>query len=435
MLLLCLFLLSCSKDKDSVVEEEATALANPSANHKEQVTLPNRSQKRGVAFNFQLEDDIFALYKAASWCYNWGTKETDNIYQYLTLTKIDFFPMAWGANFSAQEIIDWKTAHPECEYVLAFNEPNLTDQANITPQQAAQAWVGLKDVADKYNLKVVAPAMNYGTLSGYSDPIVWLDEFFSYVPKENFAALSIHCYMNSVYALKSYVERFKKYNLPIWMTEFCAWDGGVANVEAQMDYMCDVISYFEQTNDIERYAWFIPRTSNSIDTAPYMQLLTHTLPTELTPLGTIFEALPNLSDPALQAAEMPINVNLFSACTQKDYLDGKEGFSAAPHLRPTTDIESANQQWMINYFFKNQWVEYRLEALETLENFQFRYKSNGEPIIYVRIDNQKDRIVVLPSSSDWTTYTENFPLSEGMHTVRITMNSGFCDLAWFNWTK
>ena len=65
----------------------------------------------------------------------------------------------------------YKATHPQCEYLLAFNEPNLTDQCNYTPQQAAVQWPRLKELADELGMKLVSPAMNYGTLGGYSDPV------------------------------------------------------------------------------------------------------------------------------------------------------------------------------------------------------------------------------------------------------------------------
>lgn len=63
--------------------------------------------------------------------------------------------------------------------ILAYNEPNLTDQANMTPTRASELWPNLVAVAEKLGMRLTSPAMNYGTLAGYSDPEVWLDEFYS----------------------------------------------------------------------------------------------------------------------------------------------------------------------------------------------------------------------------------------------------------------
>ena len=60
--------------------------------------------------------------------------------------------------------------------ILAYNEPNLTDQANMTPTRASELWPNLVAVAEKLGMRLTSPAMNYGTLAGYSDPEVWLDD-------------------------------------------------------------------------------------------------------------------------------------------------------------------------------------------------------------------------------------------------------------------
>lgn len=37
-----------------------------------------------------------------------------------------------------------------CIYLLTFNEPNFSDQSNMSPQQAADAWPQVEAVATKY---------------------------------------------------------------------------------------------------------------------------------------------------------------------------------------------------------------------------------------------------------------------------------------------
>ena len=87
----------------------------------------------------------------------------------------------------------------------------------MTPSKAAELWPSVVDLAKELNLKLVSPAMNYGTLAGYSDPIKWLDEFFAQpgVSIDDIDAISIHCYMANPQALRNYVAMFYKYNKPI----------------------------------------------------------------------------------------------------------------------------------------------------------------------------------------------------------------------------
>ena len=100
-----------------------------------------RSAKRGVSFNFQFVEDVELMSKGVSWSYNWGPAQGGaSIVESMVANDMRFYPMAWNGSFSESRIREWKEAHPDTEYILAFNEPNLTDQAHMTPQAAAEHW-------------------------------------------------------------------------------------------------------------------------------------------------------------------------------------------------------------------------------------------------------------------------------------------------------
>ena len=398
------------------------------------VSQPHKSVKRGVSFNFGVPEDVFLLHKFVSWSYNWSPAEDEGVAPYLDMTDIVFMPMAWTANFNSDQIAQWIAAHPQTKYILGFNEPNLTDQCNMTPRQVADAWPLLKHLADSLGVALVSPAMNYGTLSGYSDPIKWLDEFFTYIPLEQsgIKVIAVHCYMNSASSVKSYIERFYKYDLPIWMTEFCAWDGGVAGMTGQMDYMADVVTYMELNPRVERYAWFMPRTSSSVDALPYNQLLTHGVPSELTQLGKLYAALPNMSQPKLQDAATPWDLTKFSSCRQKEFVEA-QGLCNAPHFRLSDDPTPDAPEMMMYNMSQEQWVEYAVNADEQYETMNIRYQSTGEPILTLAVDGGKPYMIVLPTSAQWNTYELNYPLRAGKHTIRLTMTQGFSNISTISW--
>ena len=75
-----------------------------------------------------------------------------------------------NANYDADAIRDYVKSHPSCRYLLGFNEPNFTKQANMTPQKAAEEWTAVKALADELGLEIVAPAMNYSPNAPYQDP-------------------------------------------------------------------------------------------------------------------------------------------------------------------------------------------------------------------------------------------------------------------------
>ena len=228
----------------------------------------HKSAKRGVAFNFSQAEDLPLLTDAISWDYNWANDQNSLAATWMDEERVEYCPMCWSNNYNADRIRTYVQAHPSTKYLLGYNEPNLTDQANMTPVQAAAQWGEIVALAKELNLKLVSPAMNYGTLSGYSDPIKWLDEFFAQpgVDINDIDVISIHCYMASPQALKDYVARFYKYNKPIWMTEFCAWEEyAIHSEEDQINYMCQVLNYMEQDAKIERYESRLIAASGRLD--------------------------------------------------------------------------------------------------------------------------------------------------------------------------
>ena len=99
-----------------------------------------KSTKRGVAFSFQQVTDLPLMSPYISWDYNWGNAPTDNAATWFDANEMDFCPMCWSGSYNADRIRAYVAAHPKTKYLLAFNEPNLTDQANMTPAQAAAVW-------------------------------------------------------------------------------------------------------------------------------------------------------------------------------------------------------------------------------------------------------------------------------------------------------
>ena len=164
-----------------IVEESTPAQAiTPDDDLSDAVRRLPRSNKRGVSFsNPFFVEDVAILSSGISWVYNWGPAPSSSFDTEFGKYDIDFIPMAWNASYDKNRIRTFVQAHPGCKYLLAFNEPNLKDQARMTPTEAAAKWPELKAFAAEVGLQLVSPAMNYGTLDGYSDPIKWLDEFFA----------------------------------------------------------------------------------------------------------------------------------------------------------------------------------------------------------------------------------------------------------------
>ena len=379
----------------------------------------SKSAKRGVAFNFAVAEDLPLLSDAISWDYNWGNDQNPTAASWMDMEGIDFCPMCWSGNYSADRIRAYVAAHPNTKYLLAFNEPNLKDQARMTPAEAAAMWAPVVALAKELKLKLVSPAMNYGTLAGYSDPIKWLDEFFAQpgVSIDDIDAISIHCYMANPQALRNYVAMFYKYNKPIWLTEFCAWEEyAIHSEEDQMTYMCSVLNYLEQDGHVERYAWFIPRYKPGF---PYMPLLTYYAPYELTSAGKVYCGFSSFDRSVWFRGEKQVQAS--------NYI-GVSDF--AVQVRPSSDGEGL----MLSRFAESQYADYQIYIPSDVQTLTLRYAALGKAIVAIWIDGEPTAITSLAATGgmdEWTIAEIAASLKAGYHTLRLEMQEGVININWF----
>lgn len=174
--------------------------------------------------------------------------------------------------------------------------------------------------------------MNYGTLPNYNDPIKWLDEFFNLIGgTDGIDGISIHCYMGSVSAFRNYVDMFKKYQRPIWVTEFCSWDNDNVSASAQMTYMSEILNFLEADSDVVRYSWFIPRgigpgnASNNLITGGVNK-------SKLTDLGMVYVNMSTLDKSVYYEPGSMVPAEHYSGTNTFD-----ENNTNTVYLRPTTD--------------------------------------------------------------------------------------------------
>lgn len=265
------------------------------------VSVTTKSPKRGIAYDLSSASDMAALSKGVSWWYNWGKVYNSNVPTgYEQTYGMDYIPMLWGGNTSAADITVIEAiilSHPQIQYVLVMNEPNLTDQANRTPAQAAGDWLKYEQVAADLaaqgrTISLVGPAMTWGTMPGYSDPVIWLDAFYDAYARANQGRiprvdyLAFHWYD---YGLSAQLDRLKKYEKKIWVTEMANWNANIKSYALQETQMQEMVNTCETRDDVFRYAWFIGR--GGFPDSKFTYLFTPT-DGELSELGRFYIQLP-----------------------------------------------------------------------------------------------------------------------------------------------
>ena len=391
--------------------------------------IQGKSAKRGVSFSWQMDEDFALLGPAVSWSYNWANTPAasqENMYQQY---GIQFVPMCWNNNYSADNIAAYYAAHTDKQnYLLGYNEPNLTDQANMTPTQAAANWEDLVTLAKNNNARLISPAMNWGTLSGYSNGVQWLQEFFTKVNPDDIYGIAVHIYMNAAKATLGDLQRYKVFGKPLWLTEFCAWDG-CSSSAAQCQFMAQCINSLEQDPDLERYAWFIPRWNQATESAPFMQLITKTKPYELTERGKLFVNMSTFDKNAVYPCGKRIPAEHYRACSVDDNY-------ASPLVSLCTDVNGILQ---IDGLSLNQWMDYQIDVLKGVKHFNIRYAATRDSEITIykvsESGDEKELLAVeLPTTGAkdaWATLTVDFTPAEGKQVLRIKCTKGLPRINWF----
>ncbi|WNG19463.1 glycosyl hydrolase [Cystobacter fuscus] len=289
-------LLGCGASPSNTDTPSTPSPGTPSGGDAGPQPVVTKSAKRGIAFDFAAPEDLAAVAPGVSWWYNWSGRPHANVpADYRSRYGMDFIPMLWNGNFDAAKTESFLKAHPEIQYLLLLNEPNLNDQARMTPQDAAKLWPRYESVAANTGVKLVGPAMSWGTLEGYSDPVVWLDAFYAAYRGANgnrdprIDYIAFHWYD---YGLGGQLDRLKKYGKPFWVTEFANChsqkDGAqIDSVAKQKAQMADMVAVCESRADVFRYAWFTGRWTNDPCFASLLGA-----PGTLTELGAHYLSLP-----------------------------------------------------------------------------------------------------------------------------------------------
>ncbi|MGA2889235.1 MAG: glycoside hydrolase family protein [Terracidiphilus sp.] len=256
----------------------------------------SKSAKRGIAYDLADPADFAALSPGVSWWYNWSpTPNASAPANYASTYQMEFYPMLWNGNFNASAVIAYLKANPSIKYILVMNEPNIVSQSNLTPQQAAQIWPQYEAVAAQTGVQIVGPAMTWGTMTSYENPVTWLDAFYAAYESANgnklpqVDYLAFHWYD---YGLAAQLDALDKYGKSIWVTEFANWhsqdDGSqIDTLALQEAQMTDMVATCEGRSDVFRYAWFTGRLSPD----PHFTSLLGASG-QLTGLGTTYLSLP-----------------------------------------------------------------------------------------------------------------------------------------------
>ncbi|TNF41433.1 MAG: carbohydrate-binding protein [Bacteroidetes bacterium] len=379
-----------------------------------------KSYKRGVAYGYHSVNDMKNFSPHISWWYNWAAQPDAAIRTTYQNYGVDFTPMAWN-NISISGVNTWADRDTTIKYLLGFNEPNFKEQANMTPSKAAAAWPALQKIAQKHDLKIVGPAVNYcgncvsegGTT--YTNPFTYLDHFFAACDTCQVDFIGLHWYGggNSVV---NFVKDARKYKKPIWMTEFAAWDNSVTSAKDQIKYLAGTVNFLERDPDIYRYSWFIGRRQSGSATYPFIDL--YGADGMLTELGQMYMDIP-VYDPEMKF-------------TIPGRIEAEEYFlMSGLFAEPTSDTDGfLNLGWTD----VNDWAEYKIAVEKSgTYNLNARVAGSAQGAIQFLVDNQLKVQISTPNTGgwqNWRTVSKEIELEEGEHILKMLVRSAGFNINW-----
>jgi len=242
-----------------------------------------RNPKRGIGFSIAHGCDVLNNHDAVSWWYSWKPKSgfyrgyCDDPAAADTYARnnlgIEFVPM-FNPDIPPQPFdAETEESLRQAKYLMALNEPERSDQANVTSLDAARIWPEIVTIADTYNLQIVAPctSADNNAKSWYRQ---WLKDcttlygqpcrydftcFHKYLypwpcvelPREN-ACLEYEG--QQILDLINYW--YRKFGKPVWITEFACNAGLPCDEETNLELMKQMVPILDASDKVFRYAWF-----------------------------------------------------------------------------------------------------------------------------------------------------------------------------------
>ncbi|KAJ5935163.1 hypothetical protein N7466_004710 [Penicillium verhagenii] len=226
--------------------------------HRDLHKVQKRStSKRGAAYNDVSTVSVLSDSNTISWAYDWGFSGSSGL-----PSGVEFVPMLWGVSFFS----GWLTAIETLlaggsNYIMGFNEPDNSGQANMSPSVAAGYY---KQYITPYSgsAKLISPAVTSSTTDG--EGLSWLEEFMTDCSSCNITGLAVHWYGDSIDEFTSFVQEAvttaANYDLEeVWVTEFAltADISGVSDQSTTADFVTQAVTWMDSQANVTRYAYFM----------------------------------------------------------------------------------------------------------------------------------------------------------------------------------
>lgn len=215
------------------------------------------SSKRGAAYNEAHTVPPLSDSGKIGWAYDWNMWANGDL-----PGNVEFVPMLWGSKMFG----DWFTAIQTAlssgsSYIMGFNEPDMPEQANMLPGDAASSYSQyITPLSGK--AKLVTPAVTNGV--GENLGLTWMRTFLEQCSECGLSVLAVHWYGESAEDFKDFVNKAtdlaKEFNLEdTWVTEFALSQdmNSGSSSQGSADFLNTVLPWLDENEAVGRYAYFM----------------------------------------------------------------------------------------------------------------------------------------------------------------------------------
>ena len=245
------FIKSCQPDTPtSTPTLTPTYTPSPTPTHTPTPTptaTPIPQPKDGVGFHHQYGTrgaEKFSFY----WGYDWHYDPNKFPGMYMA-------SMVWSGSAVGYELTgDFYIAGRKV--VFGFNEPDQSNQSNMTPYEGAVNW---------FALEVSCPTCYFVSPAPSQMDVDWLrrwieeyEDLYGVTPR--FDAIGAHCYATTG-KCQDFLQESRvlaqEYGVPVWVTEFACLPMGKDDIPRQAQNLAILVEWMDQQDWIEYWAYFI----------------------------------------------------------------------------------------------------------------------------------------------------------------------------------
>jgi len=195
------------------------------------------SSKIGIAWDGG-NDPSLANFKTdqTQFLYTWSPWKPTNADE----LGFEFWPMLPNTDSDSISAFQQNVVAGYGTKILGFNEPDISTQSNLDPNDAAGLWMQYIEPMKDLGYELISPAVSSGD-SG----IPWLQQFMGACSSCTIDACALHYYGTDANDFISYVENFHStFNCDLHITEFADQNFG-GGAQATMD---EIWAFYAQVN-------------------------------------------------------------------------------------------------------------------------------------------------------------------------------------------